>query len=97
MCRSPAVLGLEDKPHNVGERCVFHAIGCGRQRRSRRGFLIRGLGELGGFYRAERDGQTASAKGKILTRRLPITSGDHIDNYFPAEPWPVSLIGIPVR
>lgn len=51
---------------------------------------------LGGFYRVERDGHTLSVRANLLTQ-LQLSSGGRTDNYCPAEPWPVSLIGRPAR
>jgi len=51
---------------------------------------------LGGFYRGERQGHALSVGAKLLTQ-LELSSGGRTENYCPAEPWPVSLIGIPAR
>ena len=51
---------------------------------------------LGGFYREEREGHTLSVRAKLLTQ-LALSSGGRTENCCPAEPWPVSSIGIPAR
>jgi hypothetical protein len=51
---------------------------------------------LGGFYRGEREGHALSVRAKLLTQ-LELSSGGRTENCCPAEPWPVSLIGIPAR